>query len=718
MIKKTLSAILLLLNFAPVRAEASDKSSYLHFVNGLVLERKGNYDLALQEYKTTMLLDPQSVFVYKQALNLALHTGRVAEAEEWAKYVVSADSACSDNRVLYGNVQWAKGNLEGARASFEKAAALDNENFEAVYQLASLWSAKDPDKAAEYLRRYLVLKPDEAPNVYYQLALLYNVKGNYEEMKKNLLKSKKEDSMYIQPRYMLANYYEVKNDTGAALNEYLELLAIEGRNVELLNHIGEIHASPAVNNLAEAEKYFIKSHELDKTNPVACFWLSVIAENRRDFAASAAVLENSKDLKKNPATVLRLSYYYTQSGRYKKAITLLEGAHEKWPDNPEIAYFLALGYDDTRKTAKAMGLFKGMLAKNPEYTEARLQYATILERDGDIAAAEKNFRYLLAKDPNNANILNYLGYALADRGLKLDEAEVMISSAVKAEPANGAFQDSLAWVHFKQGRVPQALEEIRTALRLISDDATVWDHTGEIYAASGDWKGAWRAYNISFLLERPDKRKNQLSKIKNTRKQLPKEQASALTAAFLRTFSPGGKKFSAFAKVYASFKGKRIKLDGIVRFSPPDDFSFTLMGPLMAPLWKIKAGGGAVEMDAAALKEVDENAFNYWASLMAAEFKDYLSGAFLDANAAFPDGWSSDYLLSSGRKVYLNGDGNMVDRIVPLREKKLQVRFSGYFFKNMYLLPQTIEFKIPFFSVKVVLDKDQINLKEANILGP
>lgn len=716
MTKKALSAILLVLNFAP--AGASDKSSYLHFMNGLVLERKGNYDLALQEYKTTMLLDPQSVFVYKQALNLALHVGKVAQAEEWAKYVVSVDSASSENWVLYGNVQWVKGDLEGARASFEKAAALDAENPEAVYQLASLWSAKDPDKAVEYLKKYLVLKPDEAPDVHYQLALLYNVKGNYEEMKKSLLKSKEEDSMYTQPRYMLANYYEVKKDTIAALNEYIELLALERGNTELFNHIGELYASPALNNLAEAEKYFMKSHEADKTNSVACFWLSVIAENRRDFKACAAFLENSKDLKENPNTVLRLSYYYTQSLRYEKAITLLEGAHKKWPDSLEIAYFLALGYDDTKKTARAAELFKGILAKNPGYTEARLQYATILERENDISGAEENFRHLLAGDPDNANLLNYLGYALADRGLKLDEAEVMISSAVKAEPANGAFQDSLAWVHFKQGKHPQALEEIKTALKFVSDDATVWDHTGDIYAASGGWQNAWRAYNISFLIERPGKRKNQLSKIKSARNQLPGEQASALTAALLRTFSPGGKEFSAFAKVYAIFKGKTIKLDGIVRFSPPDDFSFTLMGPLMAPLWKIKAGGGTIEMDAAALKDVDENAFNYWASLMAAEFKDYLSGAFLDAGAALPDGWSSDHLLSPGRKVYLNGAGNLVDRIVPLREEKLQVRLSGYFFKNLYMLPETIEFKIPFFSVKVALDKDQINLKDANTLVP
>lgn len=716
MIKKMISAVLLLLTFGLTGARASDKASYLHFMNGLVLERKGNYDSALQEYKATMLLDPQSVFVYKQALNLALHIGRVSEAEEWADYVVKSDSASAENWVLYGNVRWAKGDIEAARSAFEKAAALDKGNPEAVYQLASLWSSKNPDKSVEYLKQYLRLKPDEEAEVNYQMALLYNVKNDLETMKKHLLRAKEADSMYIQPRYMLANYYEVKNDTAAALREYIELLALEGNNTELLNHIGEIYASPAVSDLDEAEKYFARSYALDKTNIAACFWRSVISEQRRDFAAAAGYLETSKDLKENPGTVLRLSYYYTQSGRYDKAITLLEDAHKKWPDNLEITYFLALGYDDTRKTSRAVELLKAILAGNPDHSEARLQYAVMSEREGNMPAAEENFRYLLAKDPDNANILNYLGYALADRGLKLAEAEDFIARAVKAEPANGAYRDSLAWVHFKQGKYPAAREEINAALKVIYDDAILWDHAGDIYAAGSDWKGAWRAYSLSFMLERTDKRQALRDKIKDVRKRIPDAEASALTVELTKTLGLNGKSFSAFAKVYAVFKGKKVKLDGVLRFSPPDTFAFTLVGPLMAPMWKIKIEGNEVAMDAASFKDIDEETFGYWAALMGTELRDYLSGGFL-SGAGLNDGWGSDTLLSGSRRIHLDPD-RYVEKFVPLKEKKLEVRFSDYFLKNLCLIPAAMELKIPFFSLKVVLDKSQINLQEFNTLRP
>ncbi len=716
MIKKITSLVLLVFVFGLTGARAADKSSYLHFMNGLILERRGSFDSALQEYKTTMLLDPQSVFVYKQALNLALHIGKMTEAEEWADYVVQSDSTSAENWVLYGSVQWAKGDIDSARAAFEKAVALDSENSDAIYQLASLLSAKNPDKAIEYLKRYLVLKPDEAAEINYQLALLYNVKNDPATMLKHLLQAKEADSTYVQPRYMLANYYEVKNDTAAALSEYIELFVLEGNNTELMNHIGEIYSSPAVSNLDEAEKYFAKTYALDRTNTAACFWLSVISEQRRDFAAAAGYLETSKDLKENPGTALRLSYYYTQGGHYDKAIILLEDGHKRWPDNLEISYFLALGYDDTHKTSRAAELLKGILAKNPDYSEARLQYAVLSEREGDMSSAEENFRYLLVKDPGNANILNYLGYALADRGLKLDEAEDLIGRAVQSDPTNGAYTDSLAWVHFKQRKYADAHKEINAALKVICGDAILWSHAGDIYAAESDWKGAWRAYNIALVLERASKKKDLQDKIKNVRKRIPDAEASALTVELLKTFGLNGKDFSAFAKVYAGFKGKKIKLDGVLRFSPPDSFAFTLVGPLMAPIWKIKIEGSDVAMDAASFNNVDAETFGYWSALIGTELKDYLSGGFL-SGAALENGWGSDILLGGSRKIYL-GDDFGVKKLIPLKEKKLEVGFSDYFLKNLYLIPATMDFKIPFFSLKVVLDKSQINLQEFNTLIP
>ncbi|OGR44962.1 MAG: hypothetical protein A2X35_06080 [Elusimicrobia bacterium GWA2_61_42] len=712
--KKILLSVLTVCLFSPAVTAAADKEAYLHFMNGMVMERRGNYDSALQEYKRTLQLDPESVFVYKQALNLALRIGKVDEAADWAEFVVKTDSATADNWVLYGNVNWAKGDLEGAAAAYEKAFALDDGNHEALYQLASLWSARNADKSVEYLKKYLELRPEDAAEVNYQLAVLYNMKGRHEEMRRSLMKSKEADSLYLQPRYMLANYYEMKSDTVAALGEYAELLAIDTKNIELFDHVGELYASPAVSDLPEAEKYFLKAWALDKADATAAFWLSVISESRRDFAAAAAYLEGSAALKEDASLALRLAYYYTQSGRYEKAITMLEGAARKWPDNGEIAYFLALGYDDTGKSDKARGLLKALLAKSPENAEARMQYAVICERENDMPAAEEAFRYLLSKNPASANVLNYLGYALADRGLKLEEAEVLISSAVAMDPGNGAYLDSLAWVKFRRGNLPEALAGIKKAVKAVYDDAVIWAHAGDIYAAAGDNRTAWLAWKYSRLLEKPARRAAADAKLKDLQKKIPAAEAEGLERAYLKNFSPAGLEFSSFAKVEAKLRGRTVKFDAILHYAPPSDFNLTVMGPLMVPLWKARASGAALELDAIGIKDIDPATFSYWAALITAELRDWFSGQTL-AGGKFDDGWDSSCFAGDGREVCLDKD-RTPGEIRPAAEKKLVFKPSHYFFRNLYLFPYIMEFKLPAVSVRITLDNNQMNFGGVNTL--
>jgi tetratricopeptide (TPR) repeat protein len=81
--------------------------------------------------------------------------------------------------------------------------------------------------------------------------------------------------------------------------------------------------------------------------------------------------------------------------------------------------------------------------------------------------------------------LNYLGYMLADRGVKLDDALAMLQKAVQLEPQNYAYLDSLGWVYFKLGQYPLAEENLRKASERVSTDPTVHDHLGELYEKTG-----------------------------------------------------------------------------------------------------------------------------------------------------------------------------------------------------------------------------------------
>jgi len=82
-------------------------------------------------------------------------------------------------------------------------------------------------------------------------------------------------------------------------------------------------------------------------------------------------------------------------------------------------------------------------------------------------------------------VLNYYGYMLADRGVRLEEATAMIQKAVALDPNNGAYLDSLGWAYYKQNKLAEAEENLRKAADRQSHDPTILGHLGDVYMKLG-----------------------------------------------------------------------------------------------------------------------------------------------------------------------------------------------------------------------------------------
>jgi tetratricopeptide (TPR) repeat protein len=133
------------------------------------------------------------------------------------------------------------------------------------------------------------------------------------------------------------------------------------------------------------------------------------------------------------------------------------------------------------------------------------------ERRGDLAEAEKCFEKCLEIAPEFAEAMNYLGYMWAENGLHLERARELIEKAIKLEPKNAAYLDSLAWVLFRLNQPSQALEYVLKAVDLSEEpDATVQDHLGDIYAALNQMDKARAAWQKSLELEANDKVRKKL----------------------------------------------------------------------------------------------------------------------------------------------------------------------------------------------------------------
>jgi len=121
----------------------------------------------------------------------------------------------------------------------------------------------------------------------------------------------------------------------------------------------------------------------------------------------------------------------------------------------------------------------------------------MLERQKKFDQSETEFRKVLELNPDDSGALNYLGYMLANRGLKLDEASKFINRALELDPDNGAYLDSLGWVYYQQGKLGQAEPALLRAVEKIGEDPTVHDHLGDVYSKMGKTKEAIQQWQTS-----------------------------------------------------------------------------------------------------------------------------------------------------------------------------------------------------------------------------
>ncbi|MBI4056501.1 MAG: tetratricopeptide repeat protein [Elusimicrobia bacterium] len=564
----------------PQKLLASTKASYMHYVHGLLLERQGSYADALAEYRAALSLDPRSSYVYSQALELAMRVGQTEQALKWAKDLVELEPKDPRSYVLLGNVQWAHGDLEKAKTSFQKALSMDPKNSQALFHLANLLGNVRPQEALKYLKTFQELNPESGPEILYQMALLEHRQGNIKASLRHLKAAIQEQPDFLQARYSLAQLYELLEDTRAALGEYKAILPLDPKNVVLLNRLGEMMFLQ--NREAEAETYFLKTREVDPKNSTACLWLSLISEKKGDWSQAVEYLSQSSALKEEPALHLRLSYYMTQVGRFREALNVLESAHQLWPKNDEISYFLALGYDDLKQTNRSIAILSELTKKKQEFPGARHQLAMFLEKTNRMQEAEEHFRLLLEKNPQDAMVLNYLGYALADRGLKLAEAEKFIREAVRLSPDNGAYQDSLGWVHFKQGKVRDGLKELKTALQQMGDDETIWEHLGDVYQVLGDTPTAWMCWKISYAMD--SSHKSVRDKLKTAEKQIPEEKMRSLFLKYLEYTQDHLESLSALGHLKTTVQGQSFESPCLISFKSSSELKVELLGPMLVPV--------------------------------------------------------------------------------------------------------------------------------------
>lgn len=711
-----LESIFIACLFARSAAAVPSRASELDYIKAVLAEYEHDPKLALKEYGRAIKEDPGSAFLADYGANSALELGDIKKAKFWAEQSISVSSSSAAGYRLLGRVLWAEGDLLGSETAFKKSLEIDPLSSDTVYALANLVSLKSIQRAKRILKQFIIDSPDDASETYFQLADL-NLKQNHlhraiRQLKKSIAIDPDVES--IPSRYALAQAYEAEYSTAAALNEYNKILSFDPENVVLLDHLAEVNALDG--REASAHDFFKRALAVASHDPDANYWLSLQAEKKKNFPLAIQYLQASSALTQDPYLSLELSYDFTQENKTKDAVLVLESAHKLWPKDTAIISFLALGYEDLKKDKEAAAVLREGLAINPNDHDMRYQLGAILDREGDLSGAEKEFKILLSQNPNDAEILNYLGYSLADRNIKMREAESLIKKALSLDPKNAAYLDSMGWVYYRESHFHKAVAQTFLALSQSPQDSDIWDHLSDIEFALHQPQRAWVALKMATLFS-PDHSGFQ-AKLHKMQKSLSKKYFGADYLSYLSLAQDDLSLLSSSCRLSVRVMGNKTAFPALCSFRAPDDFSVEIMGPLFSPLFSMEVSSGSFSMGMIHIKGLSTVSVRQLSKESLSMIRDYLSGrSFVNHGAAYSKHFGIRRIHSGHWTIKLDKSGLQAVFFKSTDYPEVSLSVMEFHSFDGRLIPSLFEVKGKGFIMDLTFSKAQAKFNEDFPLG-
>ncbi|WP_313012651.1 tetratricopeptide repeat protein [Brevundimonas sp.] len=202
-----------------------------------------------------------------------------------------------------------------------------------------------------------------------------------------------------------------------------------------------------------------------------------------------------------------------EEGQSDDALTELRRAFAASPDNRQIALVLAGQLMQLKQHDEALALLDGPVLNTADQgANVHFLRGAAYEALNRTTEAEAELWAALQAAPNDADMLNYLGYLWVDKGLRVQEGAAMIARAHALEPDNGNIQDSLGWAQFKQGQYDVAVDTLEQAVDKEPANAEINDHLGDAYWKVGRQREAVWLWNRVLVLNPDDERRAEVER--------------------------------------------------------------------------------------------------------------------------------------------------------------------------------------------------------------
>ena len=291
-----------------------------------------------------------------------------------------------------------------------------------------------------------------------------------------------------------------QKDYAKARGQFEQMLKEDPQDLTSLFALGVLGVQ--TNDLKNAEKYLTTYLNVLSANPdeerdptQALLLLSQIAEERNDSDAALKWLSQIEPGETYLGAQFKRAQIIAKRGDLAGARRLLHELHVS-DEKEEAQVALAEGQllRDANRLREAMDVLGEGVKRFPNDTDLMYDYAMVAEKLGRLDTMEATLRKIMQIAPNNQHAYNALGYSLAERNTRLQEAYGLIEKALSLAPEDPFIMDSMGWVQFRLGRLKDAEETLRRAYTL-RPDAEIAVHLGEVLWVKGqrdDAQKFWR----------------------------------------------------------------------------------------------------------------------------------------------------------------------------------------------------------------------------------
>jgi len=498
---------------------------------------------AIQEYEKICSLDTSDINSLVVLSLLYRYDGQGEKAVETAKRLLDKAPSSEAGLANLAQIYSEQGNTQEAINVFKKALEVNPNSPRILEQMAIAYEqVKDYTSAIQTYQRAMALDEDSLElRKGLAQALLDNKQD--EEAEKEFLKILEADPDEGVAYFRLAQIYKNRRDFDKALKHYNKASSILVGSLEISFNIALLYEE--LGKYEKAEERFQQLLKL--TEKPAGNYSASEKQNRGAFLTHAGYV--SQQLEKYPQAIAYFTELKTMNGensaraesyiidthraakQLDKALAASENAIKAHPQDKDLQLLHADLLSESGKGAQAIERLQKMLEGSDEdakiysamiqvyqrekrFNEAEktllaaekffknkegyhFMLGSMYERQKEYDKAEKTFQKVIDLNPKHAPALNYLGYMLADRGVRLEESLDLIKKAVDLDPNNGAYLDSLGWAYFKLNRVDEAETYLKKALERVRKDPTIHEHLGDVYYHKGQYADAKAAWELS-----------------------------------------------------------------------------------------------------------------------------------------------------------------------------------------------------------------------------